>query len=346
MEKDLRIEITTETILKAVGIGLGVWLLFTLHEIVLVVLAAVVIASAIEPFTVWLRKYKIPRVISALSVYLGFFAMLFVVVFVFVPPLFDQLATAASQLPRYVESSEILGSPTLKQVVMTLLPVEQVLPAFRDTIGGASTSALNTVSVIFGGALNLILIIVLSFYLSVQDRGVENFLQLAIPDKYEDYAIDLWRRSRRKIGLWMQGQILLGLLIGVFAFLALSILGMKYALLLAIVSAMFEIIPVFGPVMAAVPAVAIAFSDSAALGFLVLGFYIIMQQFESHLIYPLVVRKVVGVPPLLVILALVVGGKLGGILGVMISVPVASALMELVEDLEKKRLVRRQARNT
>lgn len=339
--KELRVSITTETLFMAVGIGLLLAFVYYLFELVLVVGAAVVIASAIEPMTTWLMRRRVPRVLAVLLLYLCFFGILFFVVYVFVPPLFDELATVAGQLPRYIESSDVLGSPTLKQVVMTLIPVGEVLPAVRATLGGASQSAIGTVSTIFGGALNFVLIIVLSFYLSVQERGIDTFLELVVPEKYEEYVIDLWRRSRRKIGLWMQGQLLLGFLIGVFAYLALSILGMKYALLLALVAAIFEVIPVFGPVMAAVPAVAIAFSDSVTLGVLVLGFYIIIQQFENHLIYPLVVRKVVGVPPLLVILALVIGGRIGGILGIMLSVPVASALMELIEDLEKRRLSRK-----
>jgi len=337
----ITISITTETVLKTIGILCACAAVYYLFDLVLVVGAAIVIASAIEPLTGWCVSRRVPRVLAVLALYLSFFAVIFFVVYVFVPPLFDEMALVASQIPRYLESSDVLGSPTLKQVVMTLVPVGDVIPAVRDTLGGASRSAIDTVAMIFGGALNFILIVVLSFYLSVQDHGIESFLQLVTPEKYEDYVIDLWRRARRKIGLWMQGQMLLGLLIGVFAYLALSILGMKYALLLALVAAVFEVIPVFGPVMAAVPAVAIAFSDSFALGFLVLGFYIIIQQFENHLIYPLVVRKVVGVPPLLVIIALIVGGRLGGILGIMLSVPVASALMELIEDMEKRRLSRK-----
>lgn len=133
----------------------------------------------------------------------------------------------------------------------------------------------------------------------------------------------------------MQGQLLLGLLIGVMVYLGLTILGIKYAFLLALLAAVFEIIPLFGPILAATPAVILGFLDSAVLGFMVLGFYIIIQQFENHLIYPLVVRKVVGVPPLVVIIALIIGAKLAGFLGVLLSAPIAAVLMEYMNDLEK-----------
>jgi predicted PurR-regulated permease PerM len=155
--------------------------------------------------------------------------------------------------------------------------------------------------------------------------------------RHEEYIIGLWKRSQKKIGKWLQGQILLGLLVGIFVFLGLTILGVKYALLLGILSTVFEIIPVFGPVMAAIPAIAVAFIQAPILGLSTLGLYVIVQQFENHLIYPLVVRKTIGVPPLLVIIAIVVGGKLAGIYGIMLSVPLAAVLIEFLNDLAERK---------
>ena len=136
----------------------------------------------------------------------------------------------------------------------------------------------------------------------------------------------------------MQGQMILALIMGVLVYLGLTILGVKHALLLSIIAAVFEIIPVFGPTLAAVPAVIIGFVDGGAtLGFLTVALYAIVQQFENHLIYPLVVTRVVGVPALLVILALIVGAKLAGFLGILLSVPAAATIQELVKDIGKRR---------
>ena len=139
------------------------------------------------------------------------------------------------------------------------------------------------------------------------------------------------------MGLWLQGQFLLGILVGILVFLGLTILGVKYALLLAILTAFFEVIPVFGPVMAAIPAVTMALLQKPVLGLAVLILYVIVQQFENHLIYPLVVRKTIGVPPLLVVLSLVVGGTLGGFFGLLLSVPIAAVLVEFVNDVARRR---------
>lgn len=136
----------------------------------------------------------------------------------------------------------------------------------------------------------------------------------------------------------MQGQFLLAVLIGVLTYLGLSILGIQYALVLAVIAAVFELIPLFGPILAAIPAVAIAFANGGiAIALIVVALYLIIQQFENHLIYPLVVTKVVGVPPILVILALLIGAKLAGVLGMLLAVPVAAAFQELFTDIEKAR---------
>jgi predicted PurR-regulated permease PerM len=186
--------------------------------------------------------------------------------------------------------------------------------------------------------LSFILIIVLSFYFLVQEDGVAEFLRLITPLKHEKYVVDLWKRSQIKIGQWMQGQLLLGIIIAVLLYLGLMILGVKNALLLAVLAGLMEIIPVFGPILSAIPAVLMAFvGGGMTMALMVLGLYIIVQQFENHLIYPLVVKKIVGVSPVVVILALIIGYNLAGFLGVVLSVPLVSALMELVDDIEKSR---------
>jgi predicted PurR-regulated permease PerM len=123
----------------------------------------------------------------------------------------------------------------------------------------------------------------------------------------------------------------------------LTILDVRYALLLAILAAVFELIPVFGPILSAIPAVGIAFVDGGTtLALIVVGAFVIIQQFENHLLYPLVVTKVVGVPPLLIILALIVGATLAGFLGIILSVPAAAIVHELVRDIEKDRKAKLQ----
>jgi predicted PurR-regulated permease PerM len=199
-------------------------------------------------------------------------------------------------------------------------------------------------SSLLGGALSFGFVIVISFYLAVQENGITTFLRIVTPLKHEAYVVGLWTRSQQKIGRWLQGQIILALLVGALVYLGLTILGVQYALVLALVSALFELIPYFGPIMAAIPGVALALVQSPILGLWVLLLYVLVQQLENHLIYPIVVRKTVGLPPLLVIIALLVGGKLGGFFGFVLAVPVMAALVEYLNDVvEQKRLREKEA---
>ena len=182
------------------------------------------------------------------------------------------------------------------------------------------------------------LIVVISFYLSVQEGGVDDFLSIITPVRHHAYIIDLWHRSQRKIAFWLQGQIILGIVVGLLVYLVLSILGIPHALVLALFAGVLEIIPVFGPIIASIPAILVAFMNvGVGTGFLLIGLYVLIYQFESQLFYPLVVRKIVGISPIVVILALVIGAKLAGVLGAALAVPLSAALMEYIHDIEKRK---------
>jgi len=336
------ISITTGTVIRVLLLLAVLWLLYVLIDLVLVVLTAIVIASAIEPATQWFVRHRVPRIPSVLIVYLVFFTVFFGFFYFFIPPVLVETAGFVSSLPSYLETLNpgtfnnlpFLGSAGADAAVS----VGEVVEQLRTFLSNISGNALSAASAIFGGILSFLLILVFSFYFAVQETGIDDFLRIVTPTKHQRYIIDLWKRSQHKIGRWMQGQLLLGLIVGVLVYLGLTVLGVKYALALAVLAALFELIPVFGPILSAVPAVVIGFVDGGlTLGLLVVALFVIIQQFENHLIYPLVVTKVVGVPPVLVILALIIGAQLAGFLGIILSVPAAAVVQEFARDLEKRR---------
>ncbi len=345
-DRNFNISITAGTVLKTVIILVGAWLIFELRALVLDVLAAVVIASAVEPGVRALRRFRIPRVFAVILVYLLVFSVFFGVFYFFFPLVLEDFATFITALPAYVDAAtragafdsyaQILGLPA-----PSLIAPNDILNSIKSAfdVGGAFGNAFTAIGAIFGGFFSFFLIIIFSFYFAVIETGVDDFLRIIAPRKHKEYVLDLWKRSQKKIGLWMQGQLILAVLMGVLVFLGLSILQIPHALFLALIAALFEIIPVFGPTLAAVPAVLIAFVEGGAtLGFMTIGLYVIAQQFENHLIYPNVVTRIVGVPPLLVILALIAGGELAGFLGIILSVPMAAIIQELAKDIESGRL--------
>jgi predicted PurR-regulated permease PerM len=359
LSRDIEIHISTSTVVKTLFVVALAAVAWFLRDILLIVLTSVVLAAAIEPPARFFMKRRMPRVLALVLVYLIGGTLLIGTTYLVVPAFLSDIKKMSELLPELVSAlsiwnpleggsfatSIIQNSVQSGGVVATQgAPIGEALAAFETGIqqGGA----LQTLSVFFGGLLSFVLIIVLSFYFAAQERGIENFLRLISPMRSRSYVVDLWHRSQEKIGLWFQGQLLLGLLVGVLTFIGLTLLGVQSALLLAALAAVFELIPVFGPVLSAVPAVVIAFSNGLnftgpglTAGLIVVLFYFIIQQFENHLFYPLVVRKVTGLPPVLVILSLVIGAKVAGFIGIILAVPLTAVLMEYLSDIAKERRV-------
>ena len=345
------IQISSGTIVKAVLIVLAIAAFYYLRDILLVVVLAVIIASAVEPGTKWFLRRGVPRILSVLFMYsVAVMSLVLMFYFLFLP-LLNQSASLLSSLPGYLgelqvwnplQDSALFSSGSAVEGFSKNFSLGQIVEQINVTVSSLSNGFFSTASTVFGGILSFLLVIVLSFYLSVESDGVSNFLRIVTPAKNERYILDLWKRSQHKIGLWMQGQIVLAIIVAMLVFLGLTLLGVENALLLAVLAGLFEIIPLFGPILAAIPAVTLALiTNGMSSALLVIGLYIIIQQFENQLIYPLVVRKIVGVPPLISILALIIGGKLAGFVGLVISVPLATMLMEYLSDVERNKTAAR-----
>lgn len=345
MDREFSVSITLGTVLKTVLVLGAVYLLYLLQDVALVVLTAIVIATALEPAIVGLVRRKVPRLLAVILLYVVLFGFFLGMFYFFLPSVLEDIATFLASLPTYLEAFSRVGAFDTYARILNLpepqaLTTDSLFGGVKNAldVSGVFGNAFTAASSVFGGVVSLVLITVFSFYFAVVGTGVDDFLRIVTPLKYQAYVQDLWRRSQHKIGLWMQGQLLLAVIMGMLVYLCLTILGVKHALLLAVIAAMFELIPVFGPILAAVPAIVVGFVDGGVtMGFLVLALYIILQQFENHLIYPLVVTKVVGVPPLLVILALIIGAKLAGFLGILLAVPAAATLQEFVKDFGSTR---------
>ena len=364
--REIHININSGTIVRTIVFLVLLVFLYYIRDLVLVVLASVVIASAIEPFTVWFGKRHISRLPAVILMYVGLAGVIVGIFYFFLPPLLNDASNFLATSPKYLDSISIWDPLQKDTVSESKLAVQsfsadltqsrQVVSDFSSgwslskiianvkvAISSLSQGFVETLSLVFGGVLSSILILVLSFYLAVQEDGVGAFLQFVLPDKHEKYIINLWKRVQAKIGLWMQGQLILALVVGLLVYLVLTIFGQTLhvgnPLLLAFLAAVFEIIPLFGPILSAIPAVAASYTDgTVTTALVVIGIYLIMHQLENNLIYPLVVKKIIGVPPILVILALIVGFKLAGFLGLVLSVPLATTLMEYFNDLQKNKL--------
>lgn len=344
------ISISTATIFKSILAVILFIFLFRILDVVFLILLAVVIASAVEPAVDVLAKIHIKRTFAVFLIYLIAFLLLGLVFYFFIPALISEAANVLAQLPHYLDvfqgwltKSGLFINKKLPFIEPNHLSISNLALQAKDYLAGFSSGAFSTALNIFGGFFRFGLVIILSFYLSIQKNGIDDFLRIVTPVKNHQTVLNLWKRTQGKISKWFQGQIVLMLIIGVLVFLALSVLNIKHAFLFAVMAGVFEIIPIFGPLLAAIPSVLVALAQGGlTLGLLVVGIFFIIQQFENHLIYPMVFKKLVGIPSIVVILSFIIGGEVGGFLGVILSVPIAAFVMELAHHIERRRETRTQ----
>lgn len=344
------INISRETIINIIVLGLIVFALFSLKSLVYVVLTSVVLASFIRTSAGHLKdRIGLNRVLSVVSMYLVTLILFAGIFYYLIPIIIHESNNLIVSLSDYLpDNLPLIGNVdlnTLKEARDEIVQgeaVAEVATGINSVVSATLSGVGNTLSVFFGGLLNVVLVVIISFYLSVSRDGIESFLRILSPIQREEYVIGLWKRSQRKIALWMQGQMLLGLVVGILTFIGLSLMHVPNAVLLGLVAGIFELIP-FGIFLAAIPAVSLAFtSGGLTLALMTVALYIIVQQLEGYLISPLVMNRITGVSPLVVILSVLIGVNLAGFWGLILAVPVAVTALEYVGDLEKERLKRLQ----
>jgi len=341
------ISITTGTIIRFFLVGIGFFLFWFLRNLLLVILAAIMIASFIESTIPYFKKIKVSRVFGVVIVYVISILFLAFLFYLFAPLLITELYNFSVFLSSYLPDSSIInyfkndafgGAKDIINNLSHSLSLTTLLNTSSVFITNLSGGFFQVLSVAFGSIFNVILIILISFYLSIQEKGIEKFLRIILPIKYEEYAVDLWERSRRKIALWMKGQMLLSVLITILTYLMLSVMGIQYALLLAIIAGVMEFVP-YGILVALIPAISFSYlSGGISTALMVGGAYVILHQFEVFLFSPLVIKSVVGLSPLVVIISASIGFELGGFFGLVLAIPIAVFVMELMSDIEKNKI--------
>lgn len=327
-------DVSLTTFFKAIVIVVALLFLYLIRDLLLMIVVAIVIASAIDSWIDWLQKKRVPR---WLSVMITFVIMIGIIVAIFsllIPPIVEQSQQLASVLPDYIRTvvdqvsavRDVVGEQAFDNMFTSLSSID-------NPISGDSFSVFGTISGILGVVFSIVIVFVLSFYFTVQEGSLKKFVRSLVPMKHRPYVQSLVGRVQKQIGYWLRGQIVLGLIVGIMLYIGLSLLGVKYALLLAILGGLLEIVPYIGPIISAVPAVFLAFTQRPLLALFVLLLYIVVQQLENHIIVPKVMQRVIGLNPLVTIIVILVGVKLAGILGGILAVPIATAIQVFLSDI-------------
>lgn len=309
-------------------------LMFAGLKVLFALFLAIVISSGLEFIVNFLEKHGLSRTLGVVLVFL-FVAVLFIAIFsIVLPVLIVDINTILNTTLKELSQDPFWGP------VIGLEAAETVnfwLSRVSENIWGGGAAPWGVVSGIFGGLLLVFSVVVIAFYLSLSRDGVERFIRAVLPADYEDAALSIYERSRRRIGMWFRSQIILSLIVGFMVFVALSILGVKYAALLALLAAAFELVPYIGPILAGSASVLTALISSPILALYTLVAFVIIQQVENHILVPLIVGRRVGMHPVIVIVSLLVGAQVGGLLGILVAVPAAVVLQEVVENWTGKK---------
>ncbi|HNV96897.1 MAG TPA: AI-2E family transporter [bacterium] len=331
MEQKTTIDISTKTFLKIFGIVLGLIFTYMIIDILAFIFLAFIIASAFKPAIKFLENAKIPKILGIAIVYVLFVGFLIFVIALVVRPMAYEIGQLAQVFPDYYVKIQSFFSSIGKSASPSLASnIQSGLSNVSNVLTQTVNSLFSTTIKLFGGLFSFLMIVMMAFYFSMQENVIRRFIKNLVPEKYHDYMVNLNTGVQEKIGKWFIGQ--LALCIGIFCltYIGLSLMKVRYALILAILAGVFEIIPYFGPWFSGAIAVLLTLTQSPTLALFVTILYFSIQQLENLVIVPLVMGSSTGLNPLLVIIGILVGFKLGGVLGGLLAVPVIATLSVFV----------------
>jgi predicted PurR-regulated permease PerM len=337
--QDRNIYISTSAIVKMVAVVVAFIVLWLTKDIVTLFVISLFLAAVMQPTAEWAYKRKIPRGVTVLFLYFVLFGIFGLVITLMIPTLIEQAGRLASLLGQQWGWIQNI-SDSFKDFAGKYgfsININSGIASIQTQLGGAANRLVDLLSTVFGGVAAFIVVLVLSFYLVAQEDKAITLVQDWVPSKHRKFALHLISQLQDKMSGWLRGQIILAVIIGVFYFIGLSVLGVEGALVLSVFGGLVEFIPYLGPILAAGPILLVAFSHSTVTGLLALALMIVVQQLENQLIVPKVMQKAVGLNPLVSILSLLVGAQLFGFVGALMAIPLGTAVVLVIKEVKAYR---------
>lgn len=333
---------STWTIAKILIMLVAVGLLWFLRDVMVMLFVALLLSALIDPFADWFARHRIPRALAVILVYICLLALSALAIVLLVPPLLTQMQQLITNFSSIVEGL-IRTFNRLQAVTIQYGFGENFQAGLQAIEAGVSNSVsgiFSTVTGFFGSLAALVIVFVLTFYMVVEEDSAKRLIKNLAPIEYQPFLGALFSKMQKRIGYWLRGQLVLGLVIGLAVYLGLLILGVPYALVLGLIAGLLEIIPYAGPLLSSVPILIIAFSVSPFKGFSALLLVVAIQQIENNILVPKIMQKATGLNPVVSIVAMLIGvkfggeaGMFGGIVGALLAIPVATMASVMVEEL-------------
>lgn len=337
-----------QTVLTVAGVAILIAVLWAAREALMLIYVSALIAMGFSPLVRLIehpitarRNLRVPRWLAILVVYLTIVAVIVLVGLTVIPPLVAQAVSLWERMPaEFNRLQTFLVRYKLMRRPITLAEAVQSAP------DGSGSNAVGTVLValssLIGGVFGLITILILSFYLLIEAQPMFEYLVRFVPAGRRADVATAARQAVSKVSAWLRAQLVLAGVMGTFAALGLGLMGVPFFYVIALVAAIGETIPIIGPVVGGITAVAVAITVSAKLAVMVGIYFLILHQLEANILVPKIMERRVGVSPVAVLVALLIGGALWGIVGAILAIPTAAILSIVVEDLAASHEIRIQ----
>jgi predicted PurR-regulated permease PerM len=317
------------------------WLVYLARGALLLVYVSVVLAIGFSPIVRTIERHPVkrgdravPRWLAILVVYLVIVATLTTIGFLVIPPLVDQARELWTRLPSLLDQAQtFLIARGLLNHRITLEEAVRSAPGSGTAVGTVGRAVTGIAEAVFG----FITILILTFYLLIDAEALFTAFARLFPRETRPRVVEASRKITTKVSAWLNGQLILAGTIGSTAAIGLYLLGVPYFYVLALIAAIGEMVPVIGPVLSSVPAILAGLSVSPQTALFVALFWIAQQQIENHLLVPKVMQRQVGVSPVIVISALLIGGSVLGIIGALLAVPTAAIIQVIMSEVLDER---------
>jgi len=324
-------ETSTSIILRVIVTLVALWFLYVIRNVIWLFLIAIIITAALNPVIKGVQKIlRAKRGFSVVYVYVLFFIALAILIAFIGPLLSEQFEQLGKELPHFIEQ---FASDTM--TIPQDISFSDVSQKFVQSINNPFSTTVGLLTTV----ISVVAVISMSFYMSLEEDGLKKSLLIVTPKKHITYIASLIDRIQENFGRWMVGQVITMIFVGVLYYIALTLLGIPYAPVLALIGGLLEIIPYFGPIIASIPAILFGVMVDPMIGVMAGVAYFIINMIENHFLIPKIMNKAVGLNPVLIILALLIGGEIAGVVGIFLAVPIAGAIGLFLRDVMKKRIV-------
>ncbi|MEK7577926.1 MAG: AI-2E family transporter [Patescibacteria group bacterium] len=311
-----KVEISHKTIVFTLLLLASIWFILQIGDLLLLLFISFILMSGLRPLVDGLERKRVPRIIAILLIYIVVFGFLGGALAGIVPALGAQSGNFVKELPLFINRTFPAYSIDFQSILGQIAPVGENLLKFTVNL--------------FSNIIAILTLLTFTFYFLLERKHLQDMLIGLLGAGLGTHVFGITTRVEKRLSAWVLGQLVLMLFIGGIVYIGLFFLGIEFAIPLAVLAGLLEMVPTVGPILSAVPAILVAFSHSPVLALSVLALYIIVQQVENNILVPLIMKRSVGLSPVLTILALMIGGRFAGIAGAILAVPILLTIQEII----------------